>query len=277
MIQDVFGQPVELTQPYDFSFLLQYGQPFTVQAQRYTGMMSFGVESAQYGRLLVRFAGAPLADAVLPPLENAVRLYEAMPVYEKLYPHPALIRLQGHGAIGDGYAALFRWEPGENLQTRSAQRRLEHQPLISRLRMLDTLFDFHAFALSEGFLAANVKEDGLLADFDTGIVRICDIDRYRFLPAINDRGRLFASPDYLAPEEYVQGAVLDGQTVEYAMGALAFFFLAENHSREARDWTAGQALYKVAVRACSAEREKRYSSYPVFLSAWREAVGQTTL
>ena len=95
MIQDVFGQPVELTQPYDFSFVLQYGRPFSVQPQRYTGMISFGVESIQYGRLLVRFAGAPLADAVLPPLENAVRLCEALPVYEKLYPHPALIRLQG--------------------------------------------------------------------------------------------------------------------------------------------------------------------------------------
>ena len=49
MIQDVFGLPVNLAAPFDFSFLGRYGRPFCVFDQQPGSNIAFGMESAQYG------------------------------------------------------------------------------------------------------------------------------------------------------------------------------------------------------------------------------------
>lgn len=67
MIQDVLGLPVELAAPFDFSFLARYGTPFCVFDQQQSGNIAFGMQSAQWGKLFVKFAGAPTVNAALPP------------------------------------------------------------------------------------------------------------------------------------------------------------------------------------------------------------------
>ena len=67
------------------------------------------------------------------------------------------------------------------------------------------------------------------------------------MPCRNDRGRMPGSARFLSPEEYELGAPLDGLTLQYTMGALAFAFLADHGSREAGAWMAAAPLYAVAV------------------------------
>lgn len=275
MIQQVFGFPLDVRFAQDFSFVTRYGAPFAVSAEADAGVVALGVEGPQHGRLLIRFAGAALTEARRAPEEAAHALRAAMPVYEALYPHSALIKLQGHGAVAGGYAAIFSWPAGERLQTREALALLLRQPLLSRLRMIDAALDFHAYALSRGYLPVGFETGRLAADFATARLTVCDVDLYRPLPAVNDRGRMPGSPRFLAPEEYEPQAALDEITAQYAMGALAFAFFANHGSRERAAWTAGEPLYQVAARACSESRAARYPTYAAFLREWRDAVGRT--
>ena len=161
MKQDVFGTPLDLFAPFDFSFITRYGTPFSVQVGG--SEARFGVNSPQHGQLLLRFAGAPL-DSVQDPEEAAIALAEAMPAYETLYPHPALLKLQGHGAVAGGYLAIFRWPAGENLAAPGAVGRWQRQPLLSELRMIDPVLDFHAYALAKGYQAVGFQESCLSAE-----------------------------------------------------------------------------------------------------------------
>ena len=274
MTWDIFGVPVALDTPRDFDFILNYGEPFAVWAQPEKGLLCFGVEGPRYGRLLIRYAGAPLTGGI--PAEEAVGfLRRAMPVYEALYPHPALIKLQGHGPAAGGYMAIFQWPEGLNLRENDVRVQLGRQPLLTQLGMIDRVFDFHLFALQKGYQPLGFDEGGLTADWTAGSITVCDIDLYRTAPAVNDLGRMPGSSFFLSPEEYRLGEPLDGRATQYTMGALAFFFFGDRFLRERVTWTAGEPLYRVACRACEEDREKRYATFADFLAAWRQAAGET--
>lgn len=274
MIQDVFSFPVAVDAWQDFRFLERYGLPFWAQALPEQGLVDFGLDGPKYGRLYVRFAGARLTGG--PDPEKAVsQLRMAMPVYEALYPHPALIRLQGHGPAAGGYCAIFRWPEGTPLADEEAKNQLCRQPLLTRLRMIDAVFDFHAYAAEMGFVSVDFSGRCLVADFASGEIAVRGIDRYRRTPCVNDLGRMPGSPRFLAPEEYQTGAPLTELTMEYAMGALAFSFFAERSLRERFAWTAGEPLYQAAFRACAENPAERYPSLREFLAAWRQAAGET--
>lgn len=273
MIQDVYGFPLDVAEYQDFRFLERYGLPFHAQARPEDGEVRFGLEGPRYGKLCLRFAGARLTDGIDPQTAVA-RLREAMPVYEALYPHPALIKLQGHGPAAGGYCAIYRWAEGVPLENDAAWQELLRLPLLSRLRMIDAAFDFHAYAAEMGYVPVGFDGRCLLADPAAGRLTVCGIDRYRRMPAVNDLGRMPGSPRFRAPEEYLLGAPLDGRTAQYALGALAFSFFADRSLRERFAWTAGEALYRIASRACSEETAARFESPRAFLSAWRKAVGE---
>lgn len=274
MIQDVFGFPLDVLQYQDFGFIRNYGRPFLAESVPEKGLVCFGMESPRYGKLCLRFAGAPLAGGI-PPQEAVSQLYHSMPAYEALYPHPALIKLQGHGPAAGGYAAIFHWPEGQNLHRPGAQQQLQRQPLLSGLRMIDSIFDFHLYAANMGFVPVGFHDGSLAADFAAGSLTLCDIDLYRRMPAVNDLGRMNGASQFMSPEEYALGAPLDALTAQYSMGALAFFFFSAYSSRERAAWMAGKELYQVAARACSPQREKRYPALSDFVSAWRSAAGET--
>lgn len=271
MIQDVYGFPLNVAAYQDFRFLERYGLPFFVEAQPEDGIVCLGLDGPRYGRLCLRFAGAQLTDGIAPQ-EAVARLQAAMPCYEALYPHPALVKLQGSGPAAGGYCAIFRWWEGVPLRDDAAWQALWRLPLLSRLRMIDDVFDFHVYAAEMGYVPVNFSGRCLLADLAAGRAAVCGIDRYRRMPAVNDLGRMPGSPRFLAPEGYRLGAVLDGRTVQYTLGALAFAFFADRSLRDRCAWTAGEALYQVAVRACSEDAAARYDSPRAFLAAWRKAV-----
>ena len=276
MKQDVFGWQLELDRPWDFGLIRHYGAPFSLRIRRETGVLFFGVDSPQYGRLDIRYAGAPLADA-FPPREAAAGLETAVSLYRQLYAHPALVKLQGHGAAAGGYLAVFRWEEGFHLGDAQARKRLMRMPLLTRLRMADSIFDFHLYAKEHGILPAGLWEDSLKTDPDTGTVHICDIDRYRMPSASFADAPLYGSGRLIPPEAYASDAPFDGTAAQYTLGAAAFLFFDACGTRERADWTAGEKLYRVAEKACRDRREDRYPSLEDFVRAWRKAAGETTV
>ena len=276
MLQDAFGLPVHLSAPFDFSFLGRYGRPFCVFDEQDSGNIAFGVNSQEYGKLFINFAGAPTPNAKTPPHMAVQNLKNAAPLYQTLR-HPALVQLLGQGEIAGGYALIFRWFEGETLYSAQARQKLSHQPLNVRLRMLDHVFDFHLHCAVRNHVSADFYEHSLLIDFLTGRLAICNIDRYRAMPACNDLGRMPGSARFLSPEEYEKGAPLDGLTMQYTMGALAFVFLAQDGSHDADAWTAARSLHAIAERAVSLKRTQRYPSLGAFVSVWREAVRHSTV
>lgn len=271
---DVLGFPAALDAAPELDFIRNYGAPFAVWTRPDRGLLCLGVEGPRYGRLLIRFAGAAVTGGI-PPQAAVAHLRGALPAYEALYGHPALIRLQGHGPAAGGYMAIFRWAEGWSLDQEEARAQLRRQPLLTRLRMMDSVVDFHLHALARGYVSVGFSDASLIADLGLGTVTIGDIDFYRPLPAVNDMGRMVGSVRFLSPEEYQLGAALDERTVQYTLGALAFFFFGEYGSRERPAWTAGEALYQVAARACQEQRDRRYPTLSAFAAAWREAAGKT--
>ncbi len=271
----------ELLEAHDFSWLSRFGEPFCVFDRQDSGNVCFGVTDGNGDRLFVKYAGARPALFSGYPRDAISSLRNAMPLYERLA-HPALTRLLGHGPVGQGYAAVFAWAQGETLRPRepyknpaaSPRARLRRRMAITRLKMLDQVFDFHAQAAALGYVAVDFYDGNVLVDLDAATATVCDIDLYRQKPAYNDIGRMPGSSRFMSPEEYQLGAALDETTNVYAMGALAFEFFGSNQDRSLAAWEGAPQLHAVAARATRPERDARYPTLADFLTAWRAAVGR---
>lgn len=253
----------------DLSWLAPYGRVFSVLDEQPSGNLCFGVEGP-FGRLFVKYAGASTLQSRGRPEETIRVLRDAMPLYEMT--HPALTRLMAHGPAGEGYAAVFLWRDAPPLSDPAIRAYVRRLPPRRSLKMLDMVFDLHAYLAGEGLTAVEFWDGNVLIDFVRNEAVVCDIDLYRAKPAFNDRGRMWGSGRYMAPEEYRKGAALDECTNVYNMGALAFTFFG-GEERTEKDWIGPAPLYPVARRAVDEERQKRYPSLRAFLDAWREAVG----
>ncbi|MNJ57999.1 hypothetical protein D3C77_536110 [compost metagenome] len=74
----------------------------------------------------------------------------------------------------------------------------------------------------------------------------------------------------MSPEEFERGAVIDGITNVFHMGAAAFALLGGEVDRSLAKWEAGPELYEVALKAVEPERDRRYSSVAEFNMAWKQ-------
>ncbi len=275
---EIDGVPYLALEEPELSWLRPYGTVFRVMDKQYSGNLCFGVDGP-FGRLFIKYAGARTVNYRGKP-ENAVAaLKDAMPLYDRQ--HPALTRLLAHGATNNGgYAAIFAWRDALPLRAASgpsAMNRLRRLPLEKTLRMLDSVFDLHLNLAQDGIVAVDFYDGNVLIDFDRDEALVCDIDLYRRKPAFNDRGRMWGSSRFMAPEEYELGAALDETTTEYNMAALAFAFYSVRGNRSREAWTAPGRLWEVARKAVSEDKADRYPSMRAFLDAWREAVGYCNL
>ena len=262
----------------DLAWLRAYGRVFCALDRQPSGNLCFGVEGP-FGKLFVKYAGADTVNYRGQPADAVRILRAAMPLYA--LEHPALTRLLAHGPAGEGYAAIFAWRDAPAL--RPSPRDLSIRALVRRLppgrslKMLDMVYDLHAHLAEEGHIAVDFSDSNLLIDFERDEAIVCDIDLYRRKPAVNDRGRMWGSGRFMAPEEYVKGAALEECTTVYSMGALAFEFFGSNQDRRRDLWHGPEALYPVARKATQDEPSARFPSLRAFLNAWREAVGRLPL
>ena len=96
---------------------------------------------------------------------------------------------------------------------------------------------------------------------------ICDIDLYQKAPYANPIGRMWGSSRFMSPEELQLGAAIDEVTNVYTMGAAAFMLFADG-KREPEAWPMDMALYGIAKKAVSDDRDARWQSIAQMKEAW---------
>jgi serine/threonine-protein kinase len=276
------GVAFQLREGHDFSWLNGWGRVFRVFDQQDSGNIGFGVERDGIRRF-IKYAGAPTVDYPGNPADAVKRLIKAVPVYQDLR-HPALVNLIDSFDTDNGFAMVFEWVDGECLHSHwlfSPQEKYTHPaspnyrfnrlPLAKRLNAFERILSFHTHAEAHGYLAVDFYDGSILYDFETDQTRICDIDFYRRRPLINTIGRMWGSSRFMAPEEFELGAAIDQRTNVFTMGAMAFACFGGTLDRSFAQWTAGEALYQVALQAVSKKRADRQATVAAFRHAWEAA------
>ncbi|PHB19209.1 serine/threonine protein kinase [Bacillus pseudomycoides] len=266
----------------DFDWFLNLGKVFAVFDQQDSGNICFGIEK-NGKRSFVKFAGAKTMEYTGDPTEAIVNLKQAMLLYEELK-HNHLVELINHFEVQNGYVAIFNWFNGECLHSHwsfpppvkysnpdSPFYRYKQLSIEKRLISLDHIFSFHVHVEEKNYVAIDFYDGSILYDFETNTIKICDIDLYKRKPYINTMGRLWGSSRFMSPEEFELGAVIDGKTNVFNMGAIAFALVGGELDRSFTKWEAGKELYDVAARAVEKSRSQRYASVEEFYLAWEYA------
>lgn len=270
-IQYTDGVPYKLKAPFDFSFLKEYGRVFKVFDDQDSGNICFGMVDEGH-RSFVKFAGAPTARACVSAGEAIANLKRTVPVYRDLA-HPALISLIEAKETGGGFAMQFEWVDAECMHPMypRSRKRFMQMTMAMKHRVFDEILAFHTHAARQGYVAVDFYDGSVMYDFGNHKTIICDIDFYAKTLYINEMGRLWGSSRFMSPEEFCLGAVIDEITNVYAMGAMAFALFGDENDRCLEKWTAGKALFDVAARAVSDERDQRQQSIEQLTAQWRAA------
>ncbi len=276
------GVSFQLREGHDFNWLNGWGRVFQVFDQQDSGNIGFGVERGGVRRF-IKYAGASTVDYPGSPADAVDRLIKAVPVYRDLR-HPALVSLIDCFDTVNGFAMVFEWFNGECLHSHwlfsprekythpaSPNFRFNRLPLTKRLAAFERILSFHAHAEARGYLAVDFYDGSILYDFETDQARICDIDFYQRRPLINTMGRMWGSTRFMAPEEFELGAAIDQRTNVFTMGAMAFACFGGTLDRSLAKWTAGEALYQVALQAVSSNRASRQATVAELRDAWEAA------
>lgn len=244
-----------------------------------SGNVSYGVRIGD-ARYFVKTAG--LVDDPLPVLDHASRvaLLRNAARMGASVSHPLLPALLGVIESPDGPMLVSPWLEGELLGTprerrtdpESAFQRFRRLPPLTVQACLDTVLDLHVHLAGAGWVASDFYDGSLLYDFNAGRLWALDLDLYRDGPFLNDRGRMFGSTRFVAPEEFERGARIDEQTTVFVMGRTALVFLSDG-TLDPDQFRGPRALFNVVAQACQPGRARRFESLAVFHHAWRAAGG----
>jgi len=242
-----------------------------------SGNVSYGVQVGTE-RYFVKTAGLP--NDTLPLLDHAARvavLRNAARLSESVS-HPILPKLLGIIESPDSPMLITPWLDGELLgvphkrrdDPESSFQRFRRLPAARVQACLDAVFDLHVALARAGWVAADFYDGSLLYDFKAGRLWVIDLDMYRDGPFTNDRGRMFGSTRFMAPEEFELGARIDQQTTVFVMGRTALVFLSDG-TLDPGPFRGPRALFDVVARACEPDRAGRFASVSAFHRAWRAA------
>ena len=270
-VQYIDGVPCKLKAPFDFSFLKKYGKVFKIYDDQDSGNICFGVANGGK-RYFVKFAGAPTERSGIPAAEAVANLKRTVPVYRDLA-HPNLVRLLSAEEVGDGFAVVFEWTDGECMgkQYPLSRQKFLQMPSKTKLRVFNEILSIHEHVAKQGYVAIDFYDGSILYDFSARRTVICDIDFYAKMPYINNTGRMWGSSRFMSPEEFTLGAVIDEITNVYTMGATAFALFVSEQDRSFEKWSLGKALYDVAAKAVSENRNSRQQSIRQLISEWSKA------
>ncbi|QNO14162.1 hypothetical protein HYG86_04940 [Alkalicella caledoniensis] len=144
-------------------------------------------------------------------------------------------------------------------------------PIKERINMFEDILEFHRFVNKQGYVAIDFYDGSIMYDFQNKRTIICDIEYYAKKPYVNTVGRMWGSGRFMSPEEYEKGSVIDEITNVYLMGATAFVLLGNAVEKSIEGWLAHKALYDVAKKAASKDRNQRYQSLEVLSATWKQA------
>ncbi|MDD4797400.1 MAG: serine/threonine protein kinase [Eubacteriales bacterium] len=271
ILQTIDGVPCRLKEPFDFCFLSEYGKVFRVFDSQSSGCICFGVSNDK-NRYFIKFAGAETINNHGLPVSDAVaRLKAAVPKYKDLK-HPLLIRFIEGKPAGGGYMTVFDWEDGESfgIENPAARAKFLTLPMAQKVHVFEEILRFHGHVAKCGYVALDFNDNSTLYHFDTGKIKICDIDFYAKQSYINGMGRALGDPAVMSPEEYRIGGLLDEITNVYTMGATAFVLFSDNN-RLSEAWPLSAALYAVVKKSISEQRQARQQTIEQLITEWNRA------
>ena len=246
-----------------------------------SGNISYGVQVGDE-RFFCKTAGVPDEEhATLPHPDRVALLANAVRVAEDVR-HPTRPELLRVLDSAYGPMLVYAWVDGELLRSppelrqdpASAERRFRRLPIPRILGCLDALFDLHERLAAAGRIAVDFYDGCLIYDFDSGQLSVVDLDNYHVGPFRNERGRMFGSTRFMAPEEFEKGARIDERTNVFTMGRSVLLYLGDG-TRDPAGFFGPRDLFDVAARACEPRREERYGSMADFCQAWRTARART--
>ena len=201
-------------------------------------------------------------------------LNQAVCFHAAVQQHEALPRLHNAFTTPDGFTVVYNWVDGEGLRPERELRDGEMHPrdrfcalpAAEIIDALNVIYDVHLLIEKRGFIAE---------DFYDGCI-IYDFDHYHPAPFINDRGRLYGSTRFMAPEEFQKGERIDARTNVFMLGRTAFVLLA-NSSDSRNDWKGNEAMWQVAKKATNMDKQLRYQSVAEFVSTWHAAIARNKI
>ena len=210
-------------------------------------------------------------------LKQAVRFHAAVQ-------HEALPRLHNTFTTPDGFTLVYNWIDGEGLRP---ERELSDGEMHPRDRFcalpaaeiidaLNVIYDVHLLIEKRGFIAEDFYDGCIIYDFEEKQIHLYDFDHYHPAPFVNDRGRLYGSTRFMAPEEFQKGERIDERTNVFMLGRTAFVLLA-NSSDSRNDWKGNEAMWQVAKKATNMDKQLRYQSVEDFVSAWHTAIATSKI
>lgn len=180
-----------------------------------------------------------------------------------------------HGEAGP--TLIYPWYDGSVLNhatvrgtDRTGLSRFQRLPVPQVEVALDAILDAHLAVSAAGLVAVDLYGGCFLYDFSAGRMRLIDLDEYRPGPFVLDADRLPGSRSYMAPEEFVRGAVIDERTTVHLLGRTLHHLLDA-----AQGWRGNGDQRRVVDRATGAAPATRYPDVPALVRAWRLATPLT--
>lgn len=255
------------------AYLKQIGEMTYRFPEHDSGCRSFGVK-VNNERWFVKYSNVPQA---ITWLKQAVRFHAAVQ-------HEALPQLHNAFTTPDGLALVYDWVDGESLRP---ERELNPGEMYPRDRFcalpaaeiiaaLNVIYDVHIVIEKGGFIAEDFYDGCIIYNFEKKRIHLYDFDHYHPAPFINDRGRLYGSRRFMAPEEFQKGERIDERTNVFMLGRTAFVLLA-NSSNSRDDWKGNEAMWQVAKKATNPDRRLRHQSVQEFVAAWHAAIATSKI
>lgn len=284
-----------LKELHDFTWMKKYGTAFWVVDETGSGCVCIGMEDGKR-KYFCKIAGVNTIEADVSPKESVEILKNAVSIYHNLQ-HPNLIQLIEAYEYESFYVAVFEWANGECLfdhwnfeiyqkdtSIKSPKEKFKDLPACKKQKATDVLFSFLENVNRKGYVAVDFYDSSILYDFETDETTICDIDLFRRVPVMNDKGvNWFGTKRFKAPEEYIEGAAIDEQTNVFTLGALIFEFFGNFSEEEIYQrycnnqfapclldkWQLNREAYLVATKAVSLKKEDRYTTIAEFFREWK--------
>ncbi|MFE1942356.1 serine/threonine-protein kinase [Streptomyces massasporeus] len=257
---------VARTEPY----LRTVGEVFRAFRDQDSGCVSYGVRLADGERWFVKEATTVAARH---SLDRAWAFHRAVR-------HLAIVPQLHRFRVGSGApAVVMPWHSGEVLHHPTLRHhggrahpdhplaRFRAQPLAPVLDAVDRLLDAHLAVEAAGFVAVDLYDGALLYDFETGALRLIDLDEYRPGPFTLEADRLPGSRRFMAPEEWRRGSRIDTRTTVHALGRAVRLLL--DAGDEERAWRGTTEQLAVVGRAVRADPRERFTTVEELVAAWR--------
>lgn len=224
-------------------------------------------------RALDRASGAPVALKIIAlPREDAEApsRFEREAAMLQRAAHPRIVRYIASGPLDDGYAYLaMQWLEGEDLRTVLRRGAL---PAIDARNILECVAEALSAVHAEGIVHRDLKPANLLlrgrssADtvlLDFGIARPMEGSK-----RLTVTGTLVGTPQYMAPEQLVEGGKVRPATDVFALGCIFYECLTGRPAFDAAH------IVGVLARILYDEPTPLHSVRPDIPPAWDELLGR---